>query len=516
MRGTVTSHRHQDETIEDLPEDGAALLSLACGFRRRANEAFLLSATVDVAAEDQLAEADAKLTQRTLSNDHFLFFRRYRMSAKDGLSWFRSCQAGRARLPPEERPNTITLQPLLAEPPWPGLQCPVRTRTPASCLNEVPCRSAILIPTDPCWVEARLSPEELTAAHAELWDLLDFDFGVDEEFLGAAHLVVADPKLISVDVKRSSSPGERPFRISVTAQFRGGDEEGYTIVFHRHRTLGEETAVVLPLLAGTQEVQLPHKPHLHSYDIVHAVRGLVYRFDNADFLDGFAFEAGMVTRHRTVDVPADGKRDKESYTVPLVRDPVVGSSGPQVEATAAQILVKAKHRKEQRRPPFQRWFDGDADAAASIIRELIGSTRRRIMIVDPYFDHVELRRFALRVGRTAVPIRILTGAEGLRVNAKKYGKPAGDLLLADARAAQQGTAAQGVLEVRVMERAGIHDRFLAVDEHVWLLGSSLNQFGSRGTMLVALPAPADVLPHLEAAWDGSKTLDAWVRDRTVS
>jgi hypothetical protein len=68
-------------------------------------------------------------------------------------------------------------------------------------------------------------------------------------------------------------------------------------------------------------------------------------------------------------------------------------------------------------------------------------------------------------------------------------------------------------EVRVMggKSSAIHDRFLLVDERVWLLGSSLNEFGSRGTMLVELPLPSRIVSKLDDAWNDkarTKALDA--------
>lgn len=59
----------------------------------------------------------------------------------------------------------------------------------------------------------------------------------------------------------------------------------------------------------------------------------------------------------------------------------------------------------------------------------------------------------------------------------------------------------------------MHDRFLVVDVSVWLLGSSLNEFGSRGTMLVALPEPDAVTRRIEQAWTQAVPLEVWLARR---
>ena len=53
----------------------------------------------------------------------------------------------------------------------------------------------------------------------------------------------------------------------------------------------------------------------------------------------------------------------------------------------------------------------------------------------------------------------------------------------------------------------IHDRFLLCDDKVWMLGSSLNAYGTRGTMLLRLPEPKSVIQELERVWEKAKTLE---------
>jgi hypothetical protein len=70
-------------------------------------------------------------------------------------------------------------------------------------------------------------------------------------------------------------------------------------------------------------------------------------------------------------------------------------------------------------------------------------------------------------------------------------------------------------EVRVMtgDRPAVHDRFLAVDDTIWHLGSSLNEFGSRGTMLLALPDPDAIRGDLLKAWNEAEALSVWIEKR---
>ena len=64
-----------------------------------------------------------------------------------------------------------------------------------------------------------------------------------------------------------------------------------------------------------------------------------------------------------------------------------------------------------------------------------------------------------------------------------------------------------VIKMMPGNRPDVHDRFLLVDDRVFLLGSSLGEFGSRGTTLLRLPYPELVRPKLEAAWNSGVELD---------
>jgi hypothetical protein len=78
----------------------------------------------------------------------------------------------------------------------------------------------------------------------------------------------------------------------------------------------------------------------------------------------------------------------------------------------------------------------------------------------------------------------------------------GDLLARYLEAAKRQDRRTNI-EVRVSsgEPPPIHDRFLIQDENVWLLGSSLNSFGERGTMAVLLADPTPVKTMLAEEWE---------------
>ena len=85
------------------------------------------------------------------------------------------------------------------------------------------------------------------------------------------------------------------------------------------------------------------------------------------------------------------------------------------------------------------------------------------------------------------------------------------------------------IEIKVMpgKKSPVHDRFLIVDGTVWVLGASLNEFGSRGSLLMKLPeapvhgttrSPAFSVSTsvFDAHWSTSVVLADWVTRRAAS
>jgi hypothetical protein len=135
--------------------------------------------------------------------------------------------------------------------------------------------------------------------------------------------------------------------------------------------------------------------------------------------------------------------------------------------------------------------------------------------VDPYFGADELAEFSLAVSRTDVPIHVLSSGKGLKEDVVKGGTVEKGDALVEALAALRKLEGMNPLEIRVMvgEDPPIHDRFIVVDKQVWHLGASLHDFGGRGTLVLAVPHPEEVHPHLVAAWDDAMLLDPWIEQR---
>ena len=49
-------------------------------------------------------------------------------------------------------------------------------------------------------------------------------------------------------------------------------------------------------------------------------------------------------------------------------------------------------------------------------------------------------------------------------------------------------------------KSPLHDRYIIVDDEAYLLGSSLNEFGSRATTIIKIPAPKKMIEQAHSWW----------------
>jgi hypothetical protein len=209
-----------------------------------------------------------------------------------------------------------------------------------------------------------------------------------------------------------------------------------------------------------------------------------------------------------------------SYEVPRRGEVLAhAQTNPEHKVAPARSRLFSAHYKRKKQQDAarydQRWFRGQKEEAREFLRTLLHDAESEVLVVDPYFGADELFEDVLAVGAEAVPIHILSSGKVLKKVPDGSTVEEGQRLFeAVRRLSEQGYT--NPFEVRVMRGTAVHDRFLVVDQRIWLIGSSLNEFGSRGTMMVALPDPNAVRNELLKAWDESTPLAKWLEQRRAA
>jgi hypothetical protein len=451
-------------------------------------------------------------------SEHRVNVRHAVVPAKNALAWYLGCRRGLAVLPEDggfpdpEAPTAkrLRLADLGEEPPWPTLLCVADdSDTIPFAPDWAKCpRMHHLISLADFDLDGLWSRGEQERAQEWLENHLHFSLEEYPEYWGSVHLMAPNPVYRQLYARRQHKTAPVD---SVLLRFEtraAKSVEGLELIYRGASSTGKRYEYTATLHSALVRMNFEHGATAFQADIVDPTRGML---SNTNYLHVFisGFKLNMHIGGGTLRV--NGPTPESTYVVPRSGPPVLMGVAETAKVASAELrLAAANDRRHQRAAAArydQRWFRGEQEEARVLLRGLLHGAEREVLIVDPYFGHTELFKFPLAVGREDVPVRILSSAVAL----DGHGGEKGNILLAQARHLRSDSH-MNPFEIKVMTGAHptVHDRFLLVDDRIWLLGSSFNEFGSRGTMMVSLPDPQPVREQLTKAWNDAVELETWV------
>lgn len=445
-----------------------------------------------------------------------VYIKRHRLPADAALAWYDACRTGTVILPDDMQadgsPKMLAAGTLAADPPWPRMVS----------VNGLPFVS-------PSWGTVRahhLLPMDTTSALAELmqrtdalrWlsDHLLVDLVEYREWLGSLHLVAPNPVFRDIDRRRerASDGGESTVVRVVTRA--GASMDGLWLELSQHGPTGITDAMTISLTAPV--VRVPHVGTVETvgHRIVCPARGVLDWSGPAPYIGQIAMTVDMSVGSRTVQVPDTPSRSGETYTVPLISHTTTSRVGTPPAETPMRRIYQAQQARDLRQrndERIERWFRDNRGEATDFVGSLISAARSRVWIIDPYFSAVEFYRFALRIVRPEIEVTIVTSAEHMETTDRVQAGEAGMVLFEQ----QTRLHEHGRFTILVMtgDPPLIHDRFLVIDESVWLSGNSLHTLGERAGMIVKLAKPEPIIDELQSIINGDRVvpLEEWVQHR---
>lgn len=444
---------------------------------------------------------------------HYVYVRHAVMTARQALEWYLACRAGTATTP-EGVP--LRLADLGEEPAWPGL---IATSDEATTIPFCPPwiqypRTHHLLPLADFDLNGLWTANERTAAQDWLRGQLHFDLTKYPEYWGSIHLLAPNPvyRKLHTRLQPRGTPSE-----SVLIKFQPRADksvEGLELRFTEEEPWGVTASRRVVAESSLLRMNFERNARAMKLDIRDPKRGFL-QIQNRPltFIGGIKF--GLSIRQKlVVETP------KQSFEVVRSSRPkisTVGAHAPFVPNARSRLLGTHYRSKEQAtaKARDQRWFRDQKEEAQAYLQSLLNEANEHVLLVDPYFGAEELVQFALAVGRSDIPIRILSSSKVLKKPVSEQSDVKKGVQLWDVLGQVERQEHMNPFEIRVMpgENPAIHDRFLVVDKRIWSIGSSLNEFGERGTMMLALPDPDAVRGDLEKAWHESETLEKWIARR---
>lgn len=361
------------------------------------------------------------------------------------------------------------------------------------------------------------SSQELPFQPNEIADLDDFferDAGFRRsafpQLFGSAHLIVPNPyyrklhEALGSDV-HSNAPSSAHESINVYVDTRSGVKlPPMNINIVDHRPSGVGRSVTVALTSALTNVPMGTTLRQTSAVVTLESDGSVLETRKASpFMRDFQLTMDIASSKRRVDVTHSNGNVVETYEVSVVHPHTSngGSRSPRAAADLLDSMLREIEVRASAKSLDQRWFAYVPESARNFIRQQIQRAREQILFADPYFSGIEVQRFALATSVAGVAVRVLTTRDGFPAAGISA-----EALIANITRWKKDPSL-GRLEVRILDRSELHDRFLRVDDRVYSLGNSLNAIGDKASLFIRVPDPAPVILEFEKLWKKATRLE---------
>lgn len=260
--------------------------------------------------------------------------------------------------------------------------------------------------------------------------------------------------------------------------------------------------------------------HRAGLILTHTERGVLLQTPMRQFIRQMNMNIEVVERRIKV-ITSETDKKKSPINEYVTEEKTLASSQTLGEApnttNAFQRLLDAKNERflnHSAQIYDQTWFTiGQRKEALEHIRNKLKFARSSIFIADPYFSANQIRQYLYAIERDEIKIQILTSSSAFK-SIKGVGTEVDSELTQDTHQAllQNLTSFQAIrknsIEIKVAntENSLFHDRFIAIDGRVWMIGTSLNSIGIRPTLTMRIPHGEKILSHLMLLYDNAHPL----------
>lgn len=273
---------------------------------------------------------------------------------------------------------------------------------------------------------------------------------------------------------------------------------------------------------GLVVIKRPSSVHGSGLVLTHKERGVLLQTPMRNFMRQINIRTEVVERRVKVQAPETDKK-KGPINEYFFKKNTLASSQTLGEAPnttdAFQRLLDAKSERllnYSAQLYDQTWFTTDQRKdALEHIREKLKHARSTIFIADPYFSANQIPQYLFAIERDEIKIQILTSSSAFKktklaeieAEVSEGSVDTKQTLLQNLAIFQANHKNSIEIKVANTESSLFHDRFLAVDGRVWMLGSSLNSIGIRPTLTMRIPHGEKVLTHLMGLYKNALPLE---------
>lgn len=351
-------------------------------------------------------------------------------------------------------------------------------------------------------------------------DVLGVDLLKYNEYFGS--ILLCMPNYILRDIKISISKSQHELLVSFL------EREDKSILGGRIELIDERVNGIVPInnskiTSKQMLINIPYFPNKLRVRVFNNNDDLIY-----ESLSSFTKSINMdiAVKENTLKINQIDKDMKEEVIEIEKVSCMQFNIGEKTTYGVENKLIDMKKNRELDKLEEERsfiYFPGKSNEskikAQKIIRELISKAREECIICDPYLSAKDVLDFAIRVETKGVKIKLISSVAFLngKVENGKSIKEGYELYNVINQLNNQNIGNEIVCHVlKGRKKSPLHDRFIVIDRNVYILGSSLNEFGSRATTLFKVPNPNILINQANTWFDNeneSLPIEKWIQDK---
>lgn len=349
-----------------------------------------------------------------------------------------------------------------------------------------------------------LSPYEQSLLKTFSTEVLGVDLVVYAEHLGAVHLCMANPLLRSIH--HSLGRDDRLLLVEMYERIgRSVDGCRMRLTDHRHGGVGFDFEI--PADSSRLIVQMPYSPQELEVRL-YGGNGELLTYSRSGFIRQFRLDMGLMGHERRIDTKnAVGELRTESVrTVTWDKRGTSNDDSRNALSVMAEAIDRRMHLREAKTFHFFEGGLASRDRARTVLRDLIGEARDRCLLCDPYLSADDVSEYATFATTRGIVIRLLATGKYLHKDARDKNLENRLRLLSSQDPSLR-------FDCRIFKQNLVHDRFLMLDQHTYVIGSSLAELGSRATTIYRIPQGAGIDGALEGWWNDdtlTESLATWL------
>lgn len=316
---------------------------------------------------------------------------------------------------------------------------------------------------------------------------LGFDLTLYPEHIGNAYEINFNPIFRNIEL-RGEFKDATHYGVHLTFTFRG---TGYhklrarLLNYHHGDIIAEETEHAFTNDSSNQYIPLRTEPNILELFIYDADSSqLMYHLKDIVFIRGFQVSVNVASKEVHSRVRRKGKMIERTNT--KFENETFGVRGEKTgnaqlftlplsfRTKSETIFVDGNPiRQEENKATMRKAISG-----------ILAKAQKECIICDPYFTASDFVEYVLPMPQLYVNLKIINSRECLASGNDKD-KRLKDL--SEVIREYNTKMESGRILCNSLTENIVHDRYILVDDNVWLLGASLSENGKRATTMVKIP-----------------------------